>query len=280
MRIHRLVIAVSALLCLGGALSQAHAANEEPAFLDMGYRYMYDLQFNEAHRAFRRWQRLHPDDPLGQASDAAAYLFSEFERLHILELEYFADDRNFRNQKPLSPDPKTKARFESHLEKAKQLADVILARDPQDANALFADVLVSALRSDYLALIEKQTRVGLGYLKQARALAEQLLAMHPSYYNAYLAIGVENYLLSLKPAPVRWLLQISGAQTDRDKGVKSLRITAEKGHYLLPYARLLLAVAALREKDFDRARVLLQELAQEFPNNRLYQMVLAQLRGI
>jgi len=78
--------------------------------------------------------------------------------------------------------------------------------------------------------------------------------------------------------PVRWILQVGGAQTDRDKGVEDLRLTAERGRYLSPYARLLLAVAALRSKDIDRARDLLAALAREFPHNRLYAQELAQLR--
>ena len=57
--------------------------------------------------------------------------------------------------------------------------------------------------------------------------------IEPNYYDAYLAIGVENYLFSLKPAPVRWILQAGGAETDRDRGVEDLRLTAEKGRYLV-----------------------------------------------
>jgi len=57
-----------------------------------------------------------------------------------------------------------------------------------------------------------------------------------------------------------------------------LRLTAEKGRYLNPYARLLLAVAALRDKNIPKARDLLSALAREFPHNRLYAQELAQLR--
>ena len=56
---------------------------------------------------------------------------------------------------------------------------------------------------------------------------------------------------------MRWLLRIGGAQTDKEIGLERLRLTAEKGHYLQPYARLLLAVAALRDHRNDRARKLL-----------------------
>ena len=105
------------------------------------------------------------------------------------------------------------------------------------------------------------------------------MAINPSYYDAYLAVGVENYILGLKPAPVRWLLRVYGAQTDKDLGIEKLRLVAAKGHYLLPFARLLLAVAALRDKNRNQARDLLAGLAREFPHNKLYQRELDRLQS-
>ncbi len=85
-------------------------------------------------------------------------------------------------------------------------------------------------------------------------------------------------MLGLNPAPVRWLLRLYGAETDKDQGIKHLQLTAEKGHYLLPLARLLLAVAALREKDRAGARKLLANLAEGFPRNQLYRRELSRLK--
>lgn len=238
--------------------------------LAAGYCAMYNLQFSQAHQAFAEWQRVHPQDPIGPVSDAAAYLFSEFDRLHILEAEFFTNDKNFKDQKQLTPDAEVKRKFDSQLDKANALVRERLSRDAHDTNAMFANILALALRGDYIALIEKRNLAGLSYLKQARAAAEALLKNDSSYFDAYLAIGVENYLLSQRAAPVRWVLQMGGAETDKDTGLKNLRITAEKGHYLQPYARLLLAIAALRDQDRSKARALLQGLAEQFPKNQLY----------
>ncbi len=155
----------------------------------------------------------------------------------------------FRRLPKLQPDPGVRAAFDEELKKAGQLSDAILERMPQDADALFARILALGLRADYESLIERRDLDALKVIKTSRASAEKLLTIEPDYYDAYLAVGVENYLLSLKPAPVRWFLEIGGAETDRDRGIEDLRLTAEKGHYLSPYARLLLGVAALREKD-------------------------------
>src|SRR5579871_688835 len=173
---------------------------------------MYDLQFDEAHRSFRQWTDDHPDDPMGPACDAAAYLFSELDRLHILQSEFFLHDDAFVNRAKPPADPKLKQNFDAALTRTQQLADRTLARDPQNQNAQFATLMRFGLHSDYLALIEKRYLASLGEVKQSRATAEKLIAANPNLADAYLAIGVENYLLSLKPAPIRWFLRAGGAQ--------------------------------------------------------------------
>lgn len=245
--------------------------------IEHGYSQMYNLDFDEAHKTFSQWERQHPADPLGPVSNAAAYLFAEFDRLNILHSEFFVDTGLFHRSPKVTPDPEVRRAFDLELAKAGQLSNSILESTPDDADALFAKILTLGLRADYQGLIERRYLEALKVIKDSRATAEKLLMIRPNYYDAYLALGVENYLFSLKPAPVRWILQAGGAQTDRDKGVADLRLTAEKGLYLSPYAQLLLAVAALRNKDVPKARDLLGALAREYPHNRLYAQELAQL---
>jgi hypothetical protein len=269
---------ISISLSMALAIPSLLASPTIDAAVERGYRQMYDLNFDQAHKTFAQWERDHPADPIGPASNAAAYLYAEFDRLNILQSELFVEDGLFRKRPKPASDPAVRLAFHSELSNAEQLADDVLSRSPEQPDALFAKILAFGLRADYSALIEKHDLASLKIVKSSRATAEKLLAVDPSYYDAYLAIGVENYLLSLKAAPVRWLLQMGGAQTDRARGLESLRLTAEKGTYLKPYARLLLAVAALRNKDRAQARDILDALAREFPHNRLYIEELARLR--
>lgn len=262
-----------------GPLQAEGQSDTASVLLDTGYNQMYNLDFKSAHESFHEWERLHPDDPLGSVSDAAAYLFSEFERLEILQTEFFVKDEKFTQHRKPTPDPGLKQAFLGALAKTERLADWALSKNPRDSNALFATILELGLRADYLALVEKRYFASLGFMKKSRVMAENLLAIAPSAYDAYLAVGVENYLLSLKPAPVRWLLELGGAEADKSKGVEKLRLTATQGRYLRPLARLLLAVAALRDNDPQRAKDLLGDLAKEFPRNRLYAAELARLHS-
>jgi hypothetical protein len=260
-----------ALLILCLTLSQAATPASGVADpLQDGFNHLYNLSFDAAHRSFQRFEQANPADPRGPAFDAAAYLFSEFDRLRILQSEFFVDDRNFRTTRQLTPDRNAKASFENALVLTQRLSDARLNTSPDDPDALFARVLRLGLSADYIALVEKHDFQALNEIKDARQTAQSLLARNPGYYDAYLALGVENYLLSQKPAPVRWLLHVGGAQTDKETGLANLRITAAKGRYLQPYAELLLAVAALRDKNKGEARRLLSDLANRFPSNLLY----------
>lgn len=263
---------------LTGSLFGANAPAVKTNGIDRGFRQMYNLQFAEAHDTFHQWTAVHPEDAMGVVSDAAAYLFAEFDRLHILQSEFFTADDDFKSRVKPTPDPRIKAAFQKQIAACERLAAAALARNPQDRSAEFARILALGLQSDYLALIEKRYVASLRLMKNGRTMAQDLLTKDPSCYDAYLAVGVENYMLGTKAAPVRWMLSLAGAQTDKAKGIEELKLTAEKGRYLEPFARLLLAVAALRDNDKNKARGLLSGLSRDFPNNQLYTRELARLR--
>ncbi len=273
------MVAIHSFLAMAlGVLSPISASLGSSAPLDRGYRQMYNLEFTDAHRTFQAYIKAHPEDPFGPTSDGAAYLFDEFDRLGVLQTKLFTDDGKFKGREKPSPDPVIRDKFNGAITQSQKIADAILQRSPGDHNALFVTVLNLGLEADYLSLVEKRDLAALAYTKRAGLAAEKLLAADPSCYDAYLATGFENYILGLNPAPVRWLLRIYGAETDKESGIQKLQLAATKGHYLLPFARLLLAVAALRDKDRNQARELLQNLAQEFPNNQLYRRELLRLQ--
>ena len=53
--------------------------------------------------------------------------------------------------------------------------------------------------------------------------------------------------------------------TERRGSPSPLRFTAKNGHYLKPFAQLLLAVAALRDKNEPEAKRQLSHLTVSFP---------------
>lgn len=245
--------------------------------LDRGFSGLYNLDFAGAQRDFAGWQIQHPDDPMGPVSEAAGLLFSEFNRLGVLESQFYENDAAFEGRSKLTPDPALKEEFQKALNRAQTLAHAGLAKDPKDMNALFALTLSSGLQADYTALIEKRNLASLRYAREASSWAQQLLAICHDCYDAHLATGFTKYIVGSMAAPVRWVLRLGGVPADKQGGIDDLKLTAAHGHYLAPFARILLAIAYVREKDKVQALAMLNSLRTDFPGNGLFPREIARL---
>lgn len=275
-------VITSGAICLSALLTSANAA-DVPATrtsLDQGFRLLYNLDFDQAHAVFLSWQQEHPQDPVGPTAEAAGLLFSEFHRLGVLEGQFYADDKSFLNREKIAPDPGLREGFNAALTRAQTTATARLATSPQDRDALFAMTLSSGLRADYAAMIEKRNLPSLHYTREANDWGAKLLAVDPNCYDAHVATGFSKYIIGSMAAPVRWIMRLGGVAGDKKEGIAELQITADHGQYLGPFARILLAIAYVRDKDNARARSVLAALRDEFPKNPLFAREIARLDAV
>ena len=274
-----------AAACLIGLSALGLGANGAPTLsvsepLDRGFSGLYNLDFTAAQQDFATWQRSHPDDPVGPVSEAAGFLFSEFNRLGILETQFFESDSAFADRPKVTADPAVRRHFQDAIARAEKLAQARLAKDPNDRDALFAHTLASGLQADYAALIDKRNMASIHYTKEASTSAQKLLTVCHDCYDALLATGFSKYLIGSMSAPVRWILRMGGLPSDKQAGIADLQTTAQRGHYLAPYARILLSIAYVREHDKQRALELLTGLERDFPRNSLFPREIAHLRAV
>jgi len=270
---------LSSVICVAEDSAENGANSLAPSALDRGFSGLYNLDFSGAQQEFSLWEKQHPEDPVGPVSEAAGLLFSEFNRLGVLEAQFYENDSAFESRAKLKPDPELRAHFDAAIARAQTLARVRLATDSMNRDALFALTLCSGLQADYFALIEKRNLASLHYTKEASASAQQLLSVCPHCYDALLATGFSKYVIGSMAAPVRWVLRMGGLPADKQGGISDLQTTAEHGHYLAPFARILLAIAYVREKDKAHALELLAGLQHDFPGNTLFPREIARLRS-
>ena len=268
---------VAVLLLCSVAMGAIAYANVPPYSLERGFQLLYNLDFTQAQEQFSAYQEQHPDDPMGAVSEASGLLFSELNRLGILSAHFFDRDPGFGSKPALRPDPAIRQRFESALQRAEALTRGRLGKDAKDRRALLAVTLINGLRADYSSLLEHRYGLALRYTRDATSYARELLAICPDCYDAYIATGVSGYLIGSVAAPLRWILRIGGFPASKKQGIADLELVSERGYYLAPYARILLAIAEIREKNPARARELLTQLHNEFPGNPLFTRELARL---
>jgi hypothetical protein len=274
------------LTLLMPAVSFARATGDEPgpAFkvvpeLARGFHELYEQNFSEARTIFTTWESAHPEEPFGQVAIAASYLFEELYRQGVLTSDFFLDQKRFLNGIEGKPDPERMNNFREAVQRARVLSKQRLKKNPRDPEGLFGLALAAGMESDADAILEKKQLDALKRLKEANENAKTLLAVEPDAADAYVALGVANYIIGALNPGYRMALWFMSIHGDKKLGMEQLTKTADSGRYLEPFAKILLALCARREKQNPLAQKLLLELTREFPSNTTYATEYAKAMG-
>lgn len=261
-----------------GEAAKAVAFADVPE-LQAGFRLLYEQRFPEARQTFLGWEEGHPDDPFGDAAVAASYLFEELYRQGVLTSDFFLNDKKLVRGIDGKPDPERMKAFYSALDHTREIARARLRSNPNDPEALFSLTLASGMQADALSILERKQVESLKHIKEADTTAQKLLAQEPDAADAWLALGVAHYIIACLSAPKRFVLRFGGIHGDRKLGMEELSRAANDGRYLKPFAKIMLALAARREKQDDLARNLLRDLNEEFPSSPLIVAEYARVSG-
>jgi hypothetical protein len=245
--------------------------------IGLAFNRLYNFDFPGAHNILSKRILVNPDDPIPYAVRSSAYLFSELDRLSILESQFFADDAHIVDKKKLKPDPAIRTALFRAIDDAQTRAQSALNKNPDDQDALFSMCITAGILTDYTALVEKKQLSSLTMVKKGAAYAQRLLKLNPNYYDAYLTTGMTEYVIGSLPFFVRWFVKVDNIGANKEQGMKTVELVAKKGRYLKPFAKILLAVANLREKRPRAAEDLLFELTRDYPENPLFKKELTQL---
>jgi hypothetical protein len=121
----------------------------------------------------------------------------------VLTSDFFLDDKKFLHGIGGRPNPERISHFAEALTRAGELAKVRQKTDPTDAEALFALMLAAGMESDVESILQKKHLEGLKRMKEANKYAECLLANYPEATDAYIALGIANYVIGSQNAGAR-----------------------------------------------------------------------------
>jgi hypothetical protein len=248
---------------------------ESPAFttvpeLSAGFDLLYRQRFAEARESFAIWESRNPEQPFGQIAIAAGYLFEELSHQGVLTSDFFLNEKKFLHGIEGSPDPERMSHFRDAVARACDLARERQKTNPKDGEALLALTLAAGMESDAESILQKRHLAGLKSMKKANGYAKELLAQYPDETDAYIATGIANYVIGSQSGGTRFALWFGGIHGDKKLGMEQVARTVENGRYLRPFAKIILALAARREKQNALAQRLFRELSKQYPDNKQF----------
>ena len=272
---HSYILALLLLLSPVVNFAQETPGVQSPAFatvpeLSAGFDLLYRQRFAEAREAFASWESRNPQEPFGQVAIAAGYLFEELSRQGVLTSDFFLNEKKFLHGIEGSPDSERMSHFRDAIARACELARERQKTNPNDGEALLALTLAAGMESDAESILQKRHLAGLKSMKKANGYAKELLAQYPDATDAYVATGIANYVIGSQSGGTRFALWFGGIHGDKKLGMEQVARTVENGRYLQPFAKIILALAARREKQDTLAQRLFRELTKQYPDNEQF----------
>jgi len=247
--------------------------------LAKGFDHFYNVEYEEALTSFRDAVRSSPEDAARRTALAQGILYYAMYRAGALESEFVTGNNPFLRRPKMEPTPAEQKEFDDAITKAIEISQTRLNRDKNDIEALYNMGVALGLRGNYNFLVRKAWMDALKDATAGRKLHNRLSEIKPDFIDARLLQGAHDYIVGSLPWHIKMLGFLAGIRGDKDSGIRTLKLVAEKGIRNKVDAEILLAVIYRREKRPREAIPLINNMLGRYPRNFLLLFELAQMHG-
>ncbi len=242
-----------------------------------GFENFYNLDYDAAIAEFEKEIAAKPADPEPYNHLAQALLYRELYHLGALESELVTGANPFLRRAKVEPKAENMKRFDDAIASAMQRAQSRIDRNPNDTRALYALGAAYGLRGTCGFLVRKTYLDALRDATSARKLCNRVVELAPQFIDARMMQGAHDYIVSGLPFYMRFVGFLSGIKGDKEGGIRTLQLVAQKGENNKMDAQVLLGVAYRREKRPQDALPLLAQMTARYPRNYLFRLEQSQM---
>lgn len=210
-----------------------------------GIEASYNMNFTTADSLFKAAEKLQPENPRPRMFSAMVWLWKYM----------FNKDRE------------SFARFVSTSDSVIALAEKAEKTHPDSPvpnvvkGTMYAFRSVANVRAENFVKASWDSRVAYSSIKE-------VLKKHPKEYDAYLPMGLFHFTIGIMPKALQTMVNLSGLEGDKDKGIREITIASERSTYAKNDAKLILALLAVYYKnDYTQGVTLLKDMLKKYPNN-------------
>jgi hypothetical protein len=260
---------------------QASAAAEKPAaapasaefdrLRDEGNDALYNIDYQTARARYSRMTEVAPDHPAGYVYLANNLWLETLNSSRRLSTSLYSSGSFYQQSaQEDKADPKREREFNGLIKRAVAASKARLAKNPEDVEALYYQASALGLRAGYSVTVKRSFRKAIGDANESIKLQKRVVKLDPNYTDAYLSIGLYEYVIDSLPWFWRTLARLAGLKGSKKNGIEHLQMVAERGKYAADDARVLLIGIYSREGRPDRALEIISHLAAKYPRNYLF----------
>lgn len=231
---------------------------------------VYNIDYKLARERFQQMVKIAPDHPAGYIYLANNLWLEWLNSSRRLSTSLYNGESFYQQDAEEDKfDPKRDKEFNDLLKQAIAVAKARLAKNPQDTEALYYQGAALGLRAGYSVTVKRSFRKAIGDANGSIKFQRQIVNLDPNYHDAYLSIGLYEYVIDSLPFFWRTLARLAGLKGSKKRGIEHLELAANKGKLAGDDARVLLIGIYSREKQPEKALETISFLSNKYPRNYL-----------
>ncbi len=237
-----------------------------------GFHSLYEMDYKAAKQQFELMIQKDTKHPAGYVYLASAIWLEHLAKMRRLQTQIYNRGNAFFRQRQQDPiDPVVEKLFYSTMEKGMIRAKMRLRTDKNDLAGLYYLGTAHGAIAGYESTVKRMFLSSMQHGTEAVEAHRMVIKRYPQFADAYLSIGMYNYVVGKLPAPVKILMLLGGVRGSKEEGLKQLEKTLQQGHLARDEAAVILVVLYDREKRHEDALKLLQKLWDKYPSNPVFQ---------
>lgn len=271
----------------GGAIEAAIITKSEaslsPALLDLRREAnfaLYNVDYVTARDKFEEIRKIMPNHPAGDIYVATTIWLEYLYKNRRLHVGLYKKDSNFyagaedtsEDTEGDDVDPEVDEAFRERMASAKTKAMTLVAKNKNDADALYFLGAYYGVMAAYEASTARKFFAAMRNGSRCVDAHKKVIKLKPDYHDAYLSIGTYDYIVGSLPFAFKAIGTLAGFRGNKERGIQNLEMIVQKEAFTADDARVLLLAIYQNEKRYDDSLVLLKQLNEKYPKSYLLRL--------
>ncbi|MCX7877274.1 MAG: DUF3808 domain-containing protein [Ignavibacteria bacterium] len=216
---------------------------------------IYNVDFNTALSKFQEAKRVAPSDLRGPFFESTVFFWKSMLTRNKSDYETFL----------------------TLSDKIVKDCENIIDVNENDLNARLYLGWLQIIRAFALGFLGESYLKAASEIKDGNNNLNYVIEKKPDMYDAYLGVGIYNYLASFIPRRLQWLSSLLGFSGNRDEGKRMLALASDNGIYTNTEAKFYMTLLSWREENYTLAETYGNALKDRYPQSPAVWMLLGGL---
>ncbi len=245
-----------------------------------GNEALYNMDYATARAKFEEIRKRIPQHPAGDLYVATVIWLEHLNKSRRLQTSLYQNESSFyagadkakEDSEGDAVDAALDRAFRDRMAQAKTKALALVARNKNDADAQYFLGAYYGVMAGYEASTARKFYSAMRNGSRSVDAHEKTLKLNPGYYDAYLSVGMYDYIVGNLPFLYKTLAAIAGVRGNKQRGISRLKTIVEKETATADDARVMLLAIYQNEKRYEDALALLDQLSAKYQRSYLLKL--------